>query len=773
MYTSEYEKKGFPFRDFLTKLILVIVFVLLLVLLLPKFIQPKIVQQNCTDSKASSNEECSTLAYSSLTSQIFRDNLDEMKEAAVSYYTTERLPKNVGDKEKMTLQAMIDKKIITTLLDKNNKTVDTEKSYVEITKMDNEYLLKVNIKDSEKEDYILVHLGCYNYCNSYLCEKNTAEETGFVKASRASSTTSYVAVTPSYTVNGNGSITHNPTPNTTVINHYYYESTGSNEQASTTNNTTNNSTINNYYNTDNSVTNNYNDNSVTNNTTNNYYEDNDTIIIINKCDKDCEEKEHICTYDKVTKTYYGSNGTKVTREEFINQCTQPEDTPDVPEQPKICTYDKTTNSYYGENGTKVTREQFIIQCTEPEETPDEPEQPKICTYDKTTNTYYGETGATVTREQFINQCTEPEVEPTPSEDPEVKKCYHDEETGKYYGKDGLVVTEEEYNTQCTTPTPETKKCVYDEETGKYYGKDGDVVTREVYNTQCGTTPEEPTEPEKQYVYKYKKVTGATLSKWSAWSEWEKTSCDTKELACDTNNDACIKKRQLYERKEQIGTYKDTFTKQRQEQRQVATYTQKACSKYNYIIIDNTTYAITDTTTYTTINKVTTTKTTAVTRAGGWTYSGRGSYANPPRDTASTHYKFVGADYSKCNDKCTSLPNFYYDAYNYTAGDMKVTTSTTTTPITTSHTDTTVTSHTDSSVTATCGELVTKEIPVYRTIEVTDKSSINKPLYGTVCYKSEKTREVLEEGKTQYKWSTYNNQTLIQDGWVMTGDYKEA
>ena len=53
-----------------------------------------------------------------------KDNLDEMKEAAVSYYTTERLPKNVGDKEKMTLQAMIDKKIITTLLDKNNKTVD-------------------------------------------------------------------------------------------------------------------------------------------------------------------------------------------------------------------------------------------------------------------------------------------------------------------------------------------------------------------------------------------------------------------------------------------------------------------------------------------------------------------------------------------------------------------------------------------------------------------------------------------------------------------------
>ena len=38
-------------------------------------------------------------------------------------------------------------------------------------KTEDEYILKVNIKDSEKEDYILVHLGCYNYCEDYICEK--------------------------------------------------------------------------------------------------------------------------------------------------------------------------------------------------------------------------------------------------------------------------------------------------------------------------------------------------------------------------------------------------------------------------------------------------------------------------------------------------------------------------------------------------------------------------------------------------------------------------
>jgi hypothetical protein len=92
---------------------------------------------------------------------------------------------------------------------------------------------------------------------------------------------------------------------------------------------------------------------------------------------------------------------------------------------------------------------------------------------------------------------------------------------------------------------------------------------------------------------------------------------------------------VQKRKEQIGTYKKTFAKERVEQRQVATYTQKACSNYNYVIVDNKTYALTTTTKYTKINTVTTTKTSAVRRAGGWTYQGRAEYSNPPRDTATT------------------------------------------------------------------------------------------------------------------------------------------
>lgn len=146
MYDDE-EKRSFPLRDFLLKLILIVIFVLLLVWLLPK-----------TD-------------LSSLNDRIFRENVTEMKEAAISYFTTDRLPQKEGESVTLTLQQMLDMKLVLPFKDKNGKTCDTKNSYVKLTKMKDEYELKVYLKCSEEEDYIIVHLGCYSYCESAICEK--------------------------------------------------------------------------------------------------------------------------------------------------------------------------------------------------------------------------------------------------------------------------------------------------------------------------------------------------------------------------------------------------------------------------------------------------------------------------------------------------------------------------------------------------------------------------------------------------------------------------
>lgn len=271
--------------------------------------------------------------------------------------------------------------------------------------------------------------------------------------------------------------------------------------------------------------------------------------------------------------------------------------------------------------------------------------------------------------------------------------------------------------------------------------------------------EEIPEPIKNYIYEYKKTTGTKFSEWTNWSNWSKTSCETKEIKCDDNSITCLKKLQMYTRKENIGTYNQKYVATYNETVKTGSYTQKACSNYNYVIINNKTYITT--TTYNSISNIT----SSTTSANGWKKVGRASYSNPPRDTATVHYEFVGADYSYCDDTCTSLPNFYYDKWVY-SGSLKEVSSTTSTP-----TGTTTSSTNSTTVTATCNSYTTKEIPIYGTITKSYIASRTEPLYGTVCYQSTKTRKVTDVGKTQYKWSYHNNTNLLNNGWTYTGASK--
>lgn len=106
---------------------------------------------------------------------VFNDNLDKIKEAAISYFTNERLPQEVGDTVKITLGDMINKRLVRTIYDASANQCDNGKSYVEVTKEADEYVMKIFLSCSDIEDYIIVHLGCYDYCDKDVCEKK--EET--------------------------------------------------------------------------------------------------------------------------------------------------------------------------------------------------------------------------------------------------------------------------------------------------------------------------------------------------------------------------------------------------------------------------------------------------------------------------------------------------------------------------------------------------------------------------------------------------------------------
>ncbi len=142
----EIERRNSNFiRDILVKIVLIVLFVFLLMFVFP---MPNL-----------------TTFYDA----VFNNNVQTMKDAAEDWFTTERMPKEVGAQETLTLQEMLDKKLILPFLDKDGKECDTEKSYVTVKKEEKEYILKVYLSCNGKSDYIIEPIGCYNFCPEGNC----------------------------------------------------------------------------------------------------------------------------------------------------------------------------------------------------------------------------------------------------------------------------------------------------------------------------------------------------------------------------------------------------------------------------------------------------------------------------------------------------------------------------------------------------------------------------------------------------------------------------
>lgn len=176
MYEERRDK--ISIKDIFLQIILIILFVLLLVFLFPsKSYIKKIFSHDVKTGEEkkieASADDIDRLAV--LYNQLFANNIYSMKEAAIGYYTEERLPQVVGDIDKITLEDMYKKHLVLKITDKSGNYCDPQKSYVSITKYENEYQMKVNLSCSDEEDYIIVYLGCYDYCSANsICEKQVS-----------------------------------------------------------------------------------------------------------------------------------------------------------------------------------------------------------------------------------------------------------------------------------------------------------------------------------------------------------------------------------------------------------------------------------------------------------------------------------------------------------------------------------------------------------------------------------------------------------------------
>ncbi len=170
MYNEKNEE--FSIRDIVIQILFVILFVFILLWLFPtKGDINKLAENQNKDVNNVNLEQ----AFEPLYARIFNENLYTMKEAAKDYFTTEKLPKKVGEKVSLTLSEMLDKKLLLPFVDSKGKQCDLQKSYVEVTKTGDEYVMKVNLSCTDNNDYVLIPMGCYNFCPATICEKSDVE----------------------------------------------------------------------------------------------------------------------------------------------------------------------------------------------------------------------------------------------------------------------------------------------------------------------------------------------------------------------------------------------------------------------------------------------------------------------------------------------------------------------------------------------------------------------------------------------------------------------
>ena len=103
----------------------------------------------------------------------FEENIKLMKQASYNYFDSSNLPATEGEVVRLTLRQMVDKGLLVMLKDEKGNACSYSESYVEITKLKNEYQMKVSLNCGGQVDYLITYVGHYSYCTNYLCENKS------------------------------------------------------------------------------------------------------------------------------------------------------------------------------------------------------------------------------------------------------------------------------------------------------------------------------------------------------------------------------------------------------------------------------------------------------------------------------------------------------------------------------------------------------------------------------------------------------------------------
>lgn len=800
MYSENEERRRYPIRDFLIKLVLVVLFVLLLLWLMPT-------QE--TNLKG-------------ITDRIFNANVQTMKEAAMPYFTTERLPQKVGESKTLTLQEMIDLKLLLPFTDKEGNACDTKDSYVKVTKDDDEYIMKVNLKCGDEEAYILVYVGCYSYCEADLCEKEVTDKTGLPSGGSNSTGTGSKPKLPGTII---GTVITGPSCALQVSggnlgsNGWYLGDVSVSFKSKAT--TAKGTKITQYGLTE-SATVSYNGSST-------YKVNKDGTTKVFGYIKDSNGKTAVCSIAIKRDTVAPAckvevlSGVKNSAGNFVSDVTVGL-TSNTDRTSGVDTYGVSTNSaatynlnkqiVLKNNGTHTVNgyvrdkaghaKKCSVKITINKDKDKTITSVPSCSLDVKqgtlgTNNWYvsnvnvgfktmtSTNGASIvkyglgTSENYNKAMTTTIT----NEGTTTLRGYVEDSNGYKsvcsitIKKDSvkpncsLAVQSGTYNTNgyYTSAVTTGFRTRYDATSGireyglgkelNYNNTNAYTVNNDASHLIYGFVKDNAgnvnlcsikvVKKSVAYEYQYSKVIETTYGNWSNWIEKEYTQSNKPSFTTTATKEVeDLGARTTSSYKYSVGS--PVVSTVNEFYKQVET---KACAGFNYYLTTS------STTTSTTVQA---SQTYAVsTSSDSWKYVGLVSLSNPPTDTLSTKYVFVGMDWNRCNN-CSITPYTTWKKYTREVGTVKNQTVNGTPEVV-------ITRNVNGqSVTTKCSSLVTKKVDLYLQKQtVVGYSQVRETVSSTKYYYRERTRPIITNRYTDYKWANYNNSNLLNQGYKLTGN----
>lgn len=107
-----------------------------------------------------------------------KTQITEVQNATLDYITVETLPLNINQTKTIKLKYLINKNLINNLKDSNGNACDTDASYSEITRLENNYAMKTTLVCGKNKDYSVVYIGCFDSCKNGICIGNASDKNG-------------------------------------------------------------------------------------------------------------------------------------------------------------------------------------------------------------------------------------------------------------------------------------------------------------------------------------------------------------------------------------------------------------------------------------------------------------------------------------------------------------------------------------------------------------------------------------------------------------------